>query len=81
MTEINIPQNLSLTRAISFCNKLWCLEKDDSYEFDFGRLQFIEPFTMAYVANELKRFSEANPGTCSAANFEDKTYPAHMGFF
>jgi len=81
MTEISIPQNLSLKRAISFCNKLWCLEKDDSYEFDFGRLQFVEPFTMAYVANELKRFSEANPGTCSAANFEDKTYPAHMGFF
>lgn len=81
MIEIKIPQNLSLQRAISFCNKLWTLEKDDNYQFDFVRLQFIEPFTMAYVANELKRFSEENPGTCNAVNFEDKTYPAHMGFF
>ncbi|PHR58140.1 MAG: hypothetical protein COA44_04355 [Arcobacter sp.] len=81
MTKIKLPQNLSLKQAINFCNRLWSLEKGDSYEFDFGRLQFIEPFTMAYVANELKRFSIENLGACTATNFQDKTYAAHMGFF
>lgn len=81
MTKIKIPQNLSLINAINFCNRLWELKEDENYEFDFGSLALIEPFTMAYVANELKRFSLANPGTCSAINFENHSYAAHMGFY
>lgn len=81
MAVINVPQNLSLRNAINFCNRLWSLEDDENYDFDFARLGRVEPFTMAYVANELKRFSEAKPGTCSAMNFEKHSYAAHMGFF
>lgn len=81
MAVINVPQNLSLRNAINFCNRLWSLEDDESYEFDFARLGLVEPFTMAYVANELKRFSLSKPGTCSAMNFENHSYAAHMGFF
>lgn len=81
MTKLKIPQNLSLINAINFCNRLWKLEKDNVYEFDFRQLGKVEPFTMAYVANELKRFSSVNLGTCSAINFEDHSYAAHMGFY
>lgn len=81
MSVINVPQNLSLRNAINFCNRLWSLEDDKSYEFDFARLGLVEPFTMAYVANELKRFSLSKPGTCGAINFENHSYAAHMGFF
>ncbi|OIN95023.1 MAG: hypothetical protein AUJ48_04055 [Deltaproteobacteria bacterium CG1_02_45_11] len=81
MTKLKIPQNLSLINAINFCNRLWKLEKDNVYEFDFRQLGKVEPFTMAYVANELKRFSLVNLGTCSAINFEDHSYAAHMGFY
>ena len=81
MTKINIPQNLSLINAIKFCNKLWKYEEDDTYEFDFAGLGRIEPFTMAYVANELKRFSATHSGKCSALNYENHSYAAHMGFY
>lgn len=54
MIEVKIPQNLSLTNALNFCNRLWDLEHSDKYAFNFVNLKFIEPFTMAYVANELK---------------------------
>lgn len=78
---IKVPQNLSLRNAINFCNRLWSLEDDSLYEFDFISLGHVEPFTMAYVANELKRFSNSKPGTCRASNFEKHSYAAHMGFF
>ena len=81
MTKLKIPQNLSLKNAINFCNRLWKLEDDDAYEFDFVKLKLIEPFTMAYVANEIKRFSFIHPNTCSAINLENHPYAAHMGLY
>ncbi len=82
MIKLKIPQNLSLKNAINFCNRLWKLEEDENYEFDFQNLQLVEPFTMAYVANELKRFSlTKSESKCTAINFEHHSYAAHMGFF
>lgn len=82
MIEVKIPQNLSLTNALNFCNRLWDLEHSDKYAFNFVNLKFIEPFTMAYVANELKRFRQTkSESEFVALNHRDKTYAAHMGFF
>lgn len=82
MVEVKIPQNLSLTNALNFCNRLWDLEHSDKYAFNFVNLNFIEPFTMAYVANELKRFRQTKPESDFVAlNHQNKTYAAHMGFF
>lgn len=81
MTKLKIPQNLSLKNAINFCNRLWKLEEDENFEFDFGRLGRVEPFTMAYVANELKRFATTYSGRCRAINYENHSYAAHMGFY
>jgi hypothetical protein len=80
--EVNLPQNLYLREAIGFCNRLWNLEHASEYNFNFRRLRYVEPFTMAYVANELKRFRNTRPEQIFyATNHEDKSYPAHMGFF
>lgn len=82
MIEVKIPQNLSLTNALNFCNRLWDLEHSDKYAFNFVNLKFIEPFTMAYVANELKRFRKTkSESEFVALNHQDNTYAAHMGFF
>lgn len=82
MIEVKMPQNLSLTNALNFCNRLWNLNDSDKYAFDFVNLEFIEPFTMAYVANELKRFRQTKlESEFVALNHQHKTYAAHMGFF
>lgn len=82
MLQVMIPQNLSLTNALNFCNRLWDLEDSNEYAFDFANLGRVEPFTMAYVANELKRFRETKPeSTFMALNHKNKSYAAHMGFF
>ncbi|MEZ9469790.1 hypothetical protein AB4211_05205, partial [Vibrio lentus] len=82
MITIKVPQNLSLTNALNFCNRLWELEDSEMYEIDFKNLGNVEPFTMAYVANELKRFRQSKAGSkFKAKNHEDKSYAAHMGFF
>lgn len=82
MIEVKIPQNLSLTNALNFCNRLWDLDDSDKYAFDFVNLKFIEPFTMAYVANELKRFRQTKTESDFVAiNHQNKIYAAHMGFF
>ena len=82
MLQVKIPQNLSLTNALNFCNRLWDLEHSNEYAFDFANLGRVEPFTMAYVANELKRFRETKPKSkFTALNHKNKSYAAHMGFF
>jgi len=82
MIEVKIPQNLSLRNALNFCNRLWGLDHSDEYTFNFASLGRVEPFTMAYVANEIKRFRASKPESkFSALNHKDKSYPAHMGFF
>ena len=82
MLEVKVPQNLSLTNALNFCNRLWELEQADGYLFNFKNLGTVEPFAMAYVSNELKRFRKTRPNSIfRASNHENKTYAAHMGFF
>lgn len=82
MLQVKIPQNLSLINALNFCNRLWDLEHADEYAFDFVNLGRVEPFTMAYVANELKRFRKTRPKSrFTALNHQNKSYAAHMGFF
>lgn len=80
--QIKVPCKLSLEHALNFCNNLWELDHSDEYNFDFKHLNFIEPFTMAYVANEIKRFRKTKPNSkFTVSNHEDKSYAAHMGFF
>lgn len=84
MIEIILPNRLNLEYALRFCNELWELEDADAYDFNFENLNFTEPFTMIYVANEIKRFAEEKKllgAEFTASGFEHNTYQAHMGFF
>jgi hypothetical protein len=82
MIEVKVPQNLSLRNALNFCNRLWELEYSNGYLFNFVNLGKVEPFAMACVSNELKRFRATKPDSIfRASNHENKTYAAHMGFF
>ena len=82
MLEIKVPQNLSLNNALNFCNRLWHLEEAEHYEFNFQNLGLVEPFSMAYVANELKRYRNSKPSArFTGANYKNNSYAAHMGFF
>lgn len=82
MIEVKVPQNLSLTNSLNFCNRLWDLSQSDEYVFNFGNLGHVEPFTLAYVSTELKRFRNTKPESrFHAKNHEQKSYAAHMGFF
>lgn len=82
MIKIKIPQNLSLSNTLRFCNKIWELEDSDEYEFEFKNLGQVEPFSIAYIAHELKRFRNTKPNSkFTAKNYESKKYAAHMGLF
>ena len=79
---MKIPQNLSLRNAVNFCHRLWALRVSDSVVFDCSKVQHVEPFTMAYVSTEIRRFQEVNSGLrIDFVDYEKSSYAAHMGFF
>jgi hypothetical protein len=52
------------------------------YVVDFGRKRILPPFSMLMLAAHLRRFRAARADAkCRAINFENHTYPAHMGQF
>jgi hypothetical protein len=80
--EMNLPEKLSLTAAIDFCNRLQVLPETESLVLDFRRLEYVEPFTMAIVSTEFQRYRDGHPNTrVLAGNYAHLTYAAHMGFF
>jgi signal transduction histidine kinase len=81
---LNIPTKLDLTSAIDFCNRLWVAEEAEKYIFNFKYLGLIEPFSLAYVAAEIKRYASlkySHGVKFQAVNYQQHSYAAHMGFF
>ncbi len=79
---MKIPQNLSLINAVNFCSRLWNLRVSESVELDCSAVRHVEPFTMAYVSTEIRRFRERNNSLRIAfTNYKNSSYAAHMGFF
>jgi hypothetical protein len=79
---IHVPRILNLENSLNFCCDLWKIPEANEYEFNFSALSTVEPFTMAFVANEIKRYRDSKQAVrFFATNHENKTYPAHMGFF
>ena len=82
MLKVTFPRELYLDDAIKFCNNLWTLREDEAYDFDFSNLNFTEPFTLAYLSIEIKRFRKSKSQIpFTASNYEHLDYQAHMGFF
>jgi len=81
---IIVPTSLNLTNAINFCNQLWRQEEAEKFIFNFKYLGLVEPFTMAYVSAEIKRFGKLRSSQgvkFEAVNFKNNSYAAHMGFY
>ncbi len=82
MIEVGFPRSLDFKSAIKFCNEMWRLEESEEYNFDFKELRFTEPFTLAYVSIEMKRFRKYREGKkFRASNYQHLSYQSHMGFF
>jgi hypothetical protein len=79
---VQVPRELTLEISLKFCCDLWKLPDAAEYEFNFAALSTVEPFTMAFVANEIRRYRKSKGDRrFVATNHENKTYAAHMGFF
>ena len=55
---VNIPQNLSLNDSINFCKRLQDSPPIKSIVLDFIRLKHVEPFTMALISSEIKKYHD-----------------------
>lgn len=79
---LRIPQNLSLIEAANFCSRMHLYKPKEKLTIDCSLVQHVEPFTMAFVSTEIKRFFEENPEIeVNFVNYDRNTYAAHMGFF
>lgn len=73
---------LDLEGALAASRELWALPEHSSYQIDFSRLTWMEPFGMLYFARQLRTFADARkPARCQAIGHKKHTYAAHMGFF
>jgi len=80
--RIIVPTKLRLTSSIGFAKRLQSLPNAEEYEFDFQGLNWMEPFAMLYLSNEIRKCKSQHKASCFCARgFQNRTYEAHMGFF
>lgn len=80
---IKINQALSLFNAINLCNHLWTTPaRVERVIFDCSDMRHVEPFSIAYISTEIRRFIVSRPDTkVEFENYARATFAAHMGFF
>lgn len=83
--DILIPQSLNLKSTIRFVNKMSSFPKKKEYNFNFGELKWIEPFSLLYLSFCINRFSRKhNKSNIYVSNYDATNatnYAGHMGFF
>lgn len=83
--RIFIPSKLDIFTTLSFVNDLLGFEEACDYIIDFKWLNWVEPFSLLYLASALTQFK--NRHSIPNSNFENyqignaNSYAAHMGFF
>lgn len=79
---LSMPRYLTYKTSTEFCISIKNIGEYNKIIINFESLGFIEPFSIALISCELKRFIELRKNTeFSFINYEGKSYPAHMGFF
>jgi hypothetical protein len=79
---IHIPKSLNLQDTLIFSNHLLDLPEVDEYVFDFGNLEWVEPFSMLYLSSEIQLIRERfSTKKFTAINHLSQSYAGHMGFF
>jgi hypothetical protein len=79
---IEIPDRLTFSSSIEFCNYLDSLEESGDYSFDYKNMSLVEPFGMLLVGAKMRQFMrERGDSKYSDRNFKQHTYAANFGFF
>ena len=82
LVKIVLPSRLDAVTLSAFCCEMHKSPEAKEYVVDFGRKRILPPFSMLMLAAHLRRFRAARADAkCRAINFENHTYPAHMGLF
>lgn len=80
--NIVLPSRLDPVTLSAFCCEMHKTPEAREYVVDFGRRRILPPFSMLLLAAHLRRFRNSRPtGQCRAINYENHSYPAHMGLF
>lgn len=80
--HIKIPINLGLDNLLNFSRVLDDYVVYDKLVIDFGEPKFMAPFSMLIIAAKLKYLRINKPELkFDFKNFQEHSYPAHMGFF
>ena len=79
---IKSPSELNIANSINFCNELDILQEADEYIFDWGNMNFVEPFGMLLIgAKRRQMMMKFKNSKFFDDNFKNNTYAANMGFF
>lgn len=79
---IKSPQELNFRSSIKFCNELDILPKSDQYIFDWGNMNFVEPFGMLLIGAKIRQLMAKYPSSeYLDRDFKGNSYAANMGFF
>lgn len=82
MAAIKFPSDCSEKAIFDFCSEVISYAGDEEVLIDFSLLGRIEPFTMVYVAKQIRDFNRNNPGTkVKCRGHQGKEYAANMAFF
>ncbi|MFZ2405776.1 MAG: hypothetical protein WAW41_11605 [Methylobacter sp.] len=82
MPTVIFPNHCSEEAIFAFCSEVETHAGKDSVLIDFSHMGRIEPFTMVYVAKQIRDFNRSNPETTvSCTGHQNKGYAANMAFF
>ncbi len=82
MPTIKFPNSCVAEDVFRFCSEMSANLGSATVCIDFSNMGRIEPFTMVYVAKQIRDFIKSSPGTdVLCINYEDKQYAANMAFF
>lgn len=79
---IPVPPSRGLKSTLQWVDELYRLPESDHYTFDFGQMNWIEPFPLLFLSANLRKFRRSKQkARFTATNYQTNSYAAHMGFF
>ncbi len=82
MAIVKFPSSCDKRDIFNFCSEVDSYAGADKLLIDFTSMGRIEPFTMVYVAKQIRDFVRNNKSTIvSCSGYQSKDYAANMAFF
>ena len=82
MSTVRFPNSCNETAIFRFCTEVVEQAGAEELLIDFSSMGRIEPFSMAYVAKNIRDFYRNNKNTSiRCVGYENKEYAANMAFF